>query len=887
MGAETTDAFRSEVPEETVMAPSDNHKIIDFLNHSQTDSDKSKTSVPKFNLDRRSFLKASAASAVAAGLIPLGDNRQARAFEYEPYPRDDQLETVVTSCAHNCGSRHMLVAHKKGDVIVRLSTDDGRYQEGGEFGKDTDVEPQLRACLRGRSYRYRLYSPERLLYPMKRVGERGEGKFKRISWDQALDEISKKMVELKDKYGPTAILDQAYAGASYGVLHQSDQIEGLLARLLGMFGCRTSSWSVPSYQGTTFSSKMTYGTIEDGNEDDAFAHSKLIIMWGWNPAYTFHGGNTFYYMRKAKHHGCKFVLVDPQYTDSGAAYDAWWIPIKPNTDAAMMAGMAHYILTNNLHDQEFIRKFVLGMDAATMPAEYKDKENFKDYILGKYDGQPKTPQWASEICGVPASDIEKLARMYAQTKPAALKASWGPGRNAYGEQYNRMAAALQAMTGNVGVLGGCAEGVGKAWHPQSIAFPYDENANIWFASIKSDRWAHCVLNYPNVKREDIGIWPREDDTDGQIPNIKAIFWHGSDWFNQLTNINKEIAAIKKMEMVVCSDSTITPSGIWADYLLPVATHFERHDVALPWYKGHYYIHRPKVIEPLGESRTDLQVYTELAYRLGFGKRYNPRATREYFNDNSAVDEAYLKNWWHGVRSHQGVKMSWEEFKKRGVYKFKLDRPHVAFQDQIEKGVPFKTPSGKIEIFSMQLAQTVGYYGNDWRKTAYGHEIPFIPKWIEPWEYLGDKEKIKKFPFHVITPHPRHRTHSIFNNIGWLRETYEQEVTINASDAAKLGIKTGDVCEVYNDRGRIVLPAYVTERCMPGVIVVFEGSWMDIDDNGVDRGGNPDFLTADNPSPAGAFAYNTILANLRKTDLAHRPGWDKLAVSRSHVFRRDF
>ena len=256
------------------------------------------------NPGRRSFLKTSAAGAAAAGLFRYGlEPSEAHAFAYEPYLTDDQLTTVVTSCDHNCGSRHMLVAHKKGDVIVRLSSDDGRYQAGGAYGKETVAEPQLRACLRGRSYRSRLYSPERLLYPMMRVGPRGEGRFKRVSWDEALDHIAKKMVELKQKYGPTAILDQAYAGSSYGVLHKSDQIEGLQARFLGMFGCRTNSWSVPSYQGTTTSSRWTFGTIEDGNEDDAFAHSKLIIMWGWNPAYTFHGGNTFYYMRMAKQKG--------------------------------------------------------------------------------------------------------------------------------------------------------------------------------------------------------------------------------------------------------------------------------------------------------------------------------------------------------------------------------------------------------------------------------------------------------------------------------------------------------------------------------------------------------------------------------------------------------
>ena len=844
------------------------------------------------NPARRSFLKTTAAGAAlagAGGLLELAREHEAHAFAYEPHYTDDQLTTVVTSCDHNCGSRHMLVAHKKGDVIVRLSTDDGRYQERGAFGKDTVEEPQLRACLRGRSYRSRLYSPERLLYPMMRVGERGEGKFKRVSWDQALDHIAKKIIELKAKYGPTALLDQGYAGTSYGVLHKSDQIEGLLSRFLGLFGCRTNSWSVPSYQGTTFSSRMTFGNIEDGNEDDAFAHSKLIIMWGWNPAYTFHGGNTFYYMRMAKQKGCKFVVVDPQYTDSAAAYDAWWIPIRQNTDAAMLAGMAHHIFANKLQDQKFIDRFVQGMDAGTMPDWAKGQENFKDYILGTYDKTPKTPEWAEKICGVPAADIRKLADMYARTKPAALKASWAPGRNAYGEQYNRMAAALQAMTGNIGILGGCAEGVGKGWHAESVAYPYDDYANVWYASIKSDRWAHCVLNYPNVRREEIGCWPRDDELDGKIPNIKGIFWHGSDWFNQLTNINKEIEAIKKLELVVCSDSTITPSGLWADVLLPIATHFERHDVALPWYKGHYYIHRPKVIEPMGESKTDLQVYTELCYRLealdpalkGLGKRYNPKAERNYFDNPDAVDEAYLVDWWKKVQDHQGVKMGWEEFKRRGVYKFVFAKPLVAFREQIEKGEPFETPSGKIEIFSTTLAKVT-----DWTKTQYGYPIPAITKWIEPFEWLGDERKAAKHPFHLVTPHPRWRTHSIFHNIPWLRETFEQEVTLNAADARKLGIVTGDVVEVWNDRGKVVVPAYVTERCMPGVAVLYEGSWMDLDKNGVDRSGNPDFLTLDEPSPAGAFAYNTILASIHKTELEHRPGWDSVATSRSHIFRRD-
>jgi anaerobic dimethyl sulfoxide reductase subunit A len=225
-------------------------------------------------------------------------------------------------------------------------------------------------------------------------------------------------------------------------------------------------------------------------------------------------------------------------------------------------------------------------------------------------------------------------------------------------------------------------------------------------------------------------------------------------------------------------------------------------------------------------------------------------------------------------------MSWEDFKKHGVYKFKLDRPLVAFEEQIRDGKPFQTPSGKIEILSTTLANV-----KDWTRTQYGYEIPYIPKWVEPFESLNHP-KAKKFPFHMVTPHPRWRTHSIFHNIPWLRETFQQEITLNARDAGRLGIRTGDIVEVWNERGKVVVPAYVTERCMPGVVVLFEGAWMDLAKDGTDRSGNPDFLTLDEPSPAGAFAYNTILVDLKKTALDHRPGWDMQATSRAAIFRRD-
>lgn len=852
----------------------------------QSDQSENKSDpLDRVNLSRKDFLRFSASAASAAGLYLLR-TKNTNAFPYEPYPEDDDLVSVVTSCAHNCGARHILVAHKKGDTIVRLSTDDGSIV-GGMYGSDLPEAPQLRACLRGRSYRSRVYSSKRLLYPMIRTGKRGEGRFRRASWDEALDLIAEKLVELKENYGPTAILDQSYAGATFGVLHKSDQIRGLLGRFLGMFGCRTSSWSVPSYQGTSFSSKMTFGTTKDGSDEATFQHSKLIIMWGWNPAYTFHGSNLAYYLRRAKQNGCRFVLVDPQYTDSAAAYDAWWIPIRPATDAAMLAAMAYVIFSENLQDQDFIDRFAQGVDPENMPEEFAQHESFREYILGIRDGIPKTPRWASSICDVSSEDIVRLARMYATEKPAALKASWAPGRNEYGEQYSRMAAALQTITGNIGIMGGSAEGVGKSWSPRSIAYPFDKYSNRWWASIKSDRWAHTVLNYPQVKREEIGLWPASGKFNGIIPNIRAIWWHGSNWLNQLPNINKELRAIEKLDFIVCQDATITPSGLFADVLLPAATHFERHDVGLPWYKGEFYIHRPKVIEPRGESKTDFQIFTELAYRLeghatvkDFGKKYNPLADRSYFYDNDLTDEAYLRRWWEDqVMKIQKVGITWDEFKKRGAYRFSETKPHVAFENEIETGKPFKTKSGKIEIFSLTLANYEK--GNSWANTPYGYPIPSIPRWIEPDEYHRSLKSMK-FPFQLVTPHPRWRTHSIYYDVDWLKEIYDHSIIINLSDASGCKITSGDVVEVFNERGRIILIARITERIRPGVAAVHEGVWMNLGATGADHAGNPDMLTRDEPSPAGAFAYNTLLVGIRRSSERHLPDWKQTSLPGSAI-----
>ncbi|RLC95847.1 MAG: hypothetical protein DRI40_04820 [Chloroflexi bacterium] len=355
-------------------------------------------------------------------------------------------KVIPTMCASHCGGACLLKVHVRDGIITRIETDDGE-------------EPQLRGCLRGRAYRQRVYAPDRLLYPLKRVGQRGEGKFERISWDEALDTTARELLRVRDTYGPASIILAQMTGDVCSLNNF-----GAMDRLLSMAGGYTSPWGVTSFQGGVYASLVTYGTWFCSNTRDDLLNSRLIIMWGWDPASTVTGPNTCWYLAQAREAGARIICVDPRYTDSAATFAHQWIPIRPGTDTAMLLAMAHVMIREKLHDQAFLSTYTVGFD------------RFSDYVMGAEDGLPKTPRWAEPITGVPAATIEQLAREYATTRPAALMTGIAPGRTAYGEQYHRAAITLAAMTGNVGVHGGDAGA--RAWESVMGGFPYPVNSMI-------------------------------------------------------------------------------------------------------------------------------------------------------------------------------------------------------------------------------------------------------------------------------------------------------------------------------------------------------------------------------------------------------------------------
>jgi len=360
--------------------------------------------------------------------------------------RDGKGEVTIipTAGTNNCGGSCVIKGHVKDGVVVRISTDEEQ---------DLLNSPQIRACVRGRFYRQTWFHPDRLKYPMKRVGKRGENKWKQITWDEATTIIASETKRIKETYGPAS----RYVNYAWGY-NATIQPMNLAKRLLALDGGYLDFYNTYSSACTSTATPYTYGTGNTGNSQDDWVNSKLIILWGHNPAETIHGSLTNYYLRKAKDAGTKIIVIDPRYSDTAVALADQWIPLLPTTDNALMDAMAYVMITENLHDQAFLDKYCSGFDEEHLPAGIPAGQSYKSYVLGLEDNTPKTPVWAEKICRVPADTIITLAREFATMKPAALIQGWGPQRHAYGEQPARGATVLAAMTGNVGNSGGGLQG---------------------------------------------------------------------------------------------------------------------------------------------------------------------------------------------------------------------------------------------------------------------------------------------------------------------------------------------------------------------------------------------------------------------------------------------
>jgi anaerobic dimethyl sulfoxide reductase subunit A len=711
-------------------------------------------------------------------------------------------ETIVLStCGHNCGGRCVVNAHVKDDRIVKISTDPRPWNP---------EHPPLAACARGVGQIERTYHPDRLKYPMRRTGPRGSGQFERISWDEALDEVARQLLRVREKYGNASILDIGRSG-SLSMLHGWAAAK----RFLYKFGGCTDLWSNLSAEAEIFALRMTYGTKAvpkvSGREPTDYVNSKLIVMWGWSPLDGTFGTATPQFLKQAKQNGTRIICVDPRRTRSSVALADEHIFIKPSTDAAALIAMAYVVVTEGLHDKAYCDRHVLGVDETHLPEGAPAGSSYESYLRGHGDGVPKSPEWAAAITGIPADTIRRLAIEIATTKPTALHGGYAPGRTAFGEQYHRALYALAAMTGNVGVVGGNSGGSNGATGASGIkSLPTGTNPT--GARVSSPLMADLLA------RGKAGGYPAD---------IKLIYAAGGNLFNQCPNTNKMVEALDRVEFFVGQDHFLTPTVRYADIVLPATTFWERNDVHTPWAGAlHYAIFMKQAIQPMYECRNDIDIFADLATRVGIAE-YNDKSEMEWLRELT-----------------KDAPLDFDSFAKEGVARFAPPEDAVAFAREIRdpEKHKFSTPSGKIEVYSMALAAKPDPYGLG--------RIPPIPTWIPP------VDPNSPYPLLLCCAKSRARTHSIHGNQPLLARVDPDDVWMHPEDAANRGIANGDLVRVFNANGETRLKVRVTDRVLKGVVGLKEGSWFTPNADGSDRGGSTNVLTSDRSAPCGATTYNT-------------------------------
>ncbi len=787
---------------------------------------------PKFT--RRDFVKSSSALgslAAVAGSMSLPFKSNPALAASEPASPQSEEKVVWSACTVNCGSRCPLRMHVADGEIKWVETDN--------TGDDTYGSHQIRACLRGRSMRRRVYNPDRLKYPMKRVGKRGEGKFKRITWEEAYDDIANSLNRIRKEYGSEAIYLNYGTGTLGGTVTKSWPPGGtLIARLMNLTGGYLNHYGDYSTAQIAAGLNYTYGGWANNNSFSDLENTKLIVQFGNNPAETrMSGGGLIHHLMESKaRSNARMIMIDPRYTDTAGGREDQWIPIRPGTDAALVAAIAHVLITENMVDQPFLDTYCVGYDAKTLPASAPANSDYKSYILGQgEDGIEKTPQWASPITGIPVDIIVKLAREIGQAKPCAIFQGWGLQRTANGELASRAIAMLALLTGNVGINGGGTGARESDYNIPFVRFPIPENPVK--TAISMFLWTDAIIRGPEMTAIRDGVRGK-DKLD--VP-IKFIWnYAGNCLVNQHSDINRTHEILqddKACEMIVVIDNHMTSSAKYADIVLPDLTTSEQADFCMDGKAANmpYFIYADKAIEPQFESKGIYEICTELAKRLGVEQAFT----------EGREQEGWLRHLYQLTREKDPSLPDFETVRKQGIVKRRDPNGHyVAYKAFREDPLnnPLSTPSGKIEIYSERLAEIA----KEWELPEGDviHPLPIYASTAEGW----DDPARSQFPLQLTGFHYKSRCHSTYGNVDILKEAARQEMWINPMDADSRGIKNGDLIRIFNDRGEVHINAKVTPRMMPGVVALGEGAWYAPDGKKVDHGGCINVLTTQRPSP---------------------------------------
>jgi len=673
-------------------------------------------------------------------------------------------------------------------------------------------------------------------------GARGVDPFVEVEWDEALDLVAGELARVTEHHGNEAIFGGSYGWASAGRFHHAQgQVHRFLNTIGGYTASRnsystgTASVIIPHVLGRNFleltASLTSWPVIAN--------HSELVVAFGGiapKNAQVSGSGMSRHeakgWLRQARSNGVDFVNVGPLANDMDPDLEATWMPVRPGTDTALMLAMAYVLVTEDRHDQQFVDRYTVGLD------------RFLPYLLGESDATPKNPEWAQEICGVPADDIAALARTMA-SKRTMITIAWSLQRGDHGEQPYWMATVLAALLGQIGLPGGgigygyAAEGfVGEATkYLSGPTFPQFTNPTDSFIPVA--RIADLLTSSGQTY-----------DYDGQrrtYPDTRLVYWAGGNPFHHHQDLNRLVGAWQQPDTIIVNEPWWTATARHADIVFPVTSSLERNDIASASHDAYIGPMR-QAIDPVGESRSDYQVFLGLAERMGVDKVFG-----------EGRDEAgWLRHMYDEFRDRTLARFpaipTFDEF--WAGEGFRLERPdneRVLFDDfrADPEGAPLGTPSGKIEIFS----DTISSFDYD---DCGGH-----PRWIEPAERLGSGSM--EFPLHLISNQPSGRLHSQLDHgqASTVNKIDRREVLrIHPDDASGRGINPGDVVRLHNQRGQCLAAAMIDDGVMAGTVVLPTGAWYDPQEpGGLERHGNPNVLTIDKGTSRlsqGCSAHTTMI-----------------------------
>ncbi len=654
--------------------------------------------------------------------------------------------------------------------------------------------------------------------------KRGDDEFVEVSWEDAFDLVSQEIKRVISSHGNESIYAGSYGWASAGRFHHA---QSHLRRFLNLIGGYTYSKNTYSYAAAEVIIPHVLGNFynflfDTTSWESILDHTSLFVAFGGIPlknGQINQGGvgshNQRDYLKKATAKGVKFINVSPLKSDLEIARNVEWVSLKPNTDVALILSLCYEISKAKATKRDFIEKYTVGF------------EQFSAYLNGHTDGVVKNANWASRITGISKEAIFDLVRKIKSSKRTMISVSWSLTRQSHGEQPYWAAIALACIIGDLGKPGG---GIGFGYSAMnSIGNHYKKIPAVSLPQGKNKVTKFIPVARISEMLESPGTSFDYNGSKLTYPDIKLIYWAGGNPFHHHQDLNRMIKAWQLPETIISNEWCWNALAKHSDIVLPVTTPLEREDIALAP-RDPYMIFMSKVIEPIGESKSDFEIFSGLAEKFDLKNDYTDNKTekewiRWIYDESNALQE----------NNHRFP--DFESFKKKGWYKHPDPLDQQIFLEkfiQSPKRHPLETPSGKIEIFSeeidsFQYADCVGH-----------------PKWYGDKEYLGNTSKYK---LHLLSNQPKFKLHSQLDN-GQVADNEKSEgraiIEVNRSDANARGLLDKMLVKVFNDRGSCLAVLKISESIMEGVVNIPTGAWLDPSKSNTLScvHGNPNVLTLD-------------------------------------------